>query len=577
MNNVKYGGDLVIETLRRAGIEYVAMNPGATFRGMHESLVSAGGDPELVLALHENVAVGIGEGYAKSAGKPMGVFLHNLVGLQSGAIGIFNAWADQVPVLIVGGSGPSDAAVRRPWIDWIHSARTQSLVARDFMKWDDEPTSLEAVPDALMRASRIATTVPYGPCYVSVDVLLQEALVPRELIDKQSSLPEPQLSASITAPEDTLEEVVDRLARAESPVIIADYTGKTEAAYDGLLALAESLAIPVVDLGARHNFPTGHWADGTLAQRELLGDADVVLALDLRDLSFGLGDLDHESHSYAAWTRPDAHVVSISTNQLLLRGFMDYSGPTGTAQEIIADTAVCLPVMAAMAARKAGDRRDRRERLAAFTDGMRARQRARAAQEAQSGCGVPARVLSSSVFRAVDSTGEWQIANGHMRGAVRQEWELRHFNAHIGRNIGGGLGHGIGLSIGAALAHRGDDTLIVNLQNDGDLMYTASGLWTAARYELPVLTVMVNNRTYGQDRMHQTITAKKRGRPLEHASVGIDLDSPNIDFAGLARSQGMTSFGPVTDQAALDSVLADAVRVVREERGPALVDVHVPR
>src|SRR5690606_31446907 len=114
---------------------------------------------------------------AKSCERPMGVILHNLVGLQSGSMGLFNAWADQVPMVVIGGSGPADAAVRRPWIDWVHSARLQSLVVRDHLKWDDQPTSMEAIPDSIVRAHRIATTVPQGPTYVSVDTLLQEAPV----------------------------------------------------------------------------------------------------------------------------------------------------------------------------------------------------------------------------------------------------------------------------------------------------------------------------------------------------------------------------------------------------------------
>jgi thiamine pyrophosphate-dependent acetolactate synthase large subunit-like protein len=106
-------------------------------------------------------------------------------------------------------------------------------------------------------------------------------------------------------------------------------------------------------------------------------------------------------------------------------------------------------------------------------------------------------------------------------------------------------------------------------------MYAASGLWTAAKYELPILTVVVNNRQYGQDYMHQALTARKRGRPLEHAKVGIDLKDPNIDFASLATSQGVEGIGPITDWSELESALARAVKAIRQDRRPVLVDVLV--
>lgn len=570
MTETRFGSDLMVGTLADLGLEYAAINPGASFRGIHESLVSAGA-PELILTLHENVAVAIGHGYAKSASRPMAVVLHNLVGLQSGSMGIFDAWADQVPVVILGGSGPADAAKRRPWIDWVHSARSQSLIVRDYVKWDDQPTSIEAVRDSLVRAHRIATTTPCGPTYVSLDVLLQEQQIPAELGTSDVSVGG---QSSITAPQHELEELVDLLLAAENPVIVADYVGKTRQGYESLIQLAEILAVPVIDMQARHNFPTGHWADGTSGRRELLENADVVLALELRDLMYGIGETDHVHHTVTPLVRPDATVINVSTNQLMLRGFIDYCGPDSRAREIIADTSVMLPAMVAIAADKSPDRRERRARLTEYTEGLR--HQVHASRTAESGATMTTRGLSLAVAAAV-ADGPWEIANGHLRGMVRDTWDLTGFNAHLGRNIGGGLGYGIGASIGAALAHRGDDTLIVNFQNDGDLLYTPQGLWTAAKYDLPILNVVVNNRAYGQDRMHQTIVANSRSRDVAHASVGIDIDAPDVDFAGMARAQGVEAWGPVGERAELDDVLATAVKVARDERRPVLIDVTVPR
>lgn len=573
MTDLQYGGDLVTASLAKLGLEYVAVNPGASFRGLHESLVNAG-SPEMVLALHENIAVAVAHGYAKSSERPMGVVLHNLVGLQSGSMGIFNAWADQVPMVIIGGSGPADAAVRRPWIDWVHSARQQALVVRDHLKWDDQPTSLAGIPPSIARAHRIATTVPMGPTYVSVDILLQEEEVPPGLAAQVEAPAEQFRGRSLTAPPQELEEICDLLVSAERPVILADYVGKSRVAYQALIELAELLAIPVVDLQARHNFPTGHWADGTPGHAELLGASDLVLALDLRDLMYGIGETNHVTHSYTPMVKSGTKVVSISTNQLMLRGFIDYCGPIGDALEVLADTAVCLPSLVQMVKERELDRRARQTELVAYTTELHVRT-APPMERSEAGV-VSIRELSSATFESVRS-GPWEIANGHLRGNVRSIWEMTRFNSSLGRNIGAGLGYGIGVSIGAALAHRGDDTVVVNLQNDGDLLYTPQGLWTAARYGLPILNVVVNNRTYGQDRMHQQLVSQSRSRPLDHASVGIDIDDPAINFKTMAESQGVEAWGPVSDTEELQTVLERAVKVVREERRPALVDVLVPR
>src|SRR5688572_1190643 len=124
---IKYGSDIVVDILRRAGVKHVSLNPGSTIRGLHESIVTwqDHGGPALVLATHEEIAVGLAHGYAKATGKPMAVGLHNVVGLQHAAMAIFNAWCDRVPVLLIGGTGPLDESRRRPRIDWIHTAPAQ--------------------------------------------------------------------------------------------------------------------------------------------------------------------------------------------------------------------------------------------------------------------------------------------------------------------------------------------------------------------------------------------------------------------------------------------------------------------
>src|SRR5438046_10400608 len=157
-----WGSDVAAEMLRRLDIEYIAINPGASFRGLHDSLVNYLGnrDPQILLTLHEEHAVAIAHGYAKVTGRAMAVAVHSNVGLFHATMAIFNAWCDRMPVLGSGATGPVDAAKRRPWIDWIHTARDQGALVRPYVKWDEQPTSPAATREALLRALWLACTPP---------------------------------------------------------------------------------------------------------------------------------------------------------------------------------------------------------------------------------------------------------------------------------------------------------------------------------------------------------------------------------------------------------------------------------
>jgi acetolactate synthase-1/2/3 large subunit len=140
-SNRRFGSDAIADVLRQLDITYMAMNPGASFRGLHDSLVNHLGNerPQMLVCLHEEHAIGIAHGYAKVAGQAMAAAIHANIGVMHASMGIFNAWCDRVPMLILGATGPMDAARRRPGIDWQHTARDQGAMIRDYIKWDAGP------------------------------------------------------------------------------------------------------------------------------------------------------------------------------------------------------------------------------------------------------------------------------------------------------------------------------------------------------------------------------------------------------------------------------------------------------
>ncbi len=568
---MKYGSDLVIDFLVAAGIEYVALNPGASFRGLHDSLAHAR-QPETVMTLHEEIAVGIAHGYAKSAGRPMAVFVHDLVGLQHASMAIFNAWVDNVPMLVIGGSGPRDTTHRRPWIDWVHSGLPQGTLVREFVKWDDEPASLEAISSSLARALRIATTVPMGPVYVGIDATLQE-----EKIGKRKFSLEPlEVPPPVVSPAEVVESVAQALLSAAQPAVVVDRPEPGVLA--PLQGLVNLLAMPVLDLGARCSFPSNHWADQAGARSEVLAEADLVLGLEVRDLAWGLSELNPPTRPAKLLTRDDAAIISVGLTETQHRGFLTREALVPGARYVISSVAGFLRALlehlepADLDQKQIQARRQAlRSRHAELRDGARLE-----ARQAEQNKPIAEAHLALCLWEAIRQES-WQLANGVLDQWPRRLWDMQDETSYLGRSGGEGLGYGLPASVGAALAQRDSTVLVVDIQSDGDLMYTPGALWTAAHQRLPLLIVVYNNRSYGKDELHQREIALARDRSVDTVGIGIHIDHPGIDFASLAQAQGVQGLGPVEDPATLLGVLQKAAHIVRTERRPVLVDVICQR
>ena len=211
-SNAVYGSDYMVEVLRALGVKYIALNPGASYRGLHDSIVNFGsGGPEMVLCTHEEIAVAIANGYFRVTGEPIATGLHNVVGLQHASMAIFNAWCDRSAILNLGGGGPQDANQRRS-TDWVHTALVQGNAVRDYVKFDDQPASIEAMPESLLRAMRTAMTDPKGPVYICLDSTIQE-----QRMDEALPVPDVSLFRPPAPPApnpDALAQAVDALAGA---------------------------------------------------------------------------------------------------------------------------------------------------------------------------------------------------------------------------------------------------------------------------------------------------------------------------------------------------------------------------
>ncbi len=541
--NTVWGSDAMAETIRALGVPYLALNPGASYRGLHDSLVNHLGnaDPKMLLCLHENVAVAIAHGYAKVTGQRMGVVLHSNVGLLNGSMALFNAWCDRVPMLVLGATGPVDAAKRRPWIDWVHTVQDQGALIRHFIKWDAQPASIEAATEALLRADRITRTAPCAPTYVNLDAGLQEMalpeLPPRPDVARFAPPPPP------APPADAVVEAVRMLRAAKRPAMLAGRASRDEAAWARRVALAEALGAKVVSehkSGAA--FPTAHplhagppgmaMAPGSLVA---LREADCVLALDWLDL----GGVLRQAGSAA-------QVINVSLDHQLHNGFGGEHmslAPQDLHLACLPDTGVAA--IADAMGLGAGTPPDPRGPHCELPPGE-------ALDIAGLTRGVGAGLAGERVCLARLPIG-WEAA----------AWQFRHPLDFLGYDGGAGIGSGPGMLVGAALALRGGDRLPVAVLGDGDTLMGIQAFWTAVHYGLPLLCVVANNRSFFNDELHQERVARQRGRPVENRWIGQRMDGPPIDLAAMARAQGAVGIGPVTTPAALAEAVREGARLAR--------------
>ena len=575
----EYGSDVVVDLMKAFDIEYAAFNPGATFRGIHDSIVNYGGNykPEVIFCHHEEISVAVAHGYAKVKGKPMIAIAHNMVGLQHASMAIFNAYIDRVPMMVLGGTGPMNTKRRRPRIDWIHTALVQGNQVRDYVKWDDQPYCLADVPDSFIRGSRITPTDPTAPIYINYDADIQEGAI--------SSLIEvPDVSryaapAPMQANPEALCRAAQLLANAQTPLIIADTLGRNPKTVPALIELAELLAIPVVDKGARFNFPTVHPLDVTDGAREILQKADVILALDVADLFGALTTVSKQTRNCEYLTSPSVKIITISMNDMLVHSWAnDFQALQPVDVAMSADTAVAVPELTRLCreavgndAKKKAAIEARQKELAAKHKNRRAKWLADA-QDKGSQKEISTAWLALEIGEAIKREN-WVLVNGTSNGWARRLWDFTKPNQSIGGSGGAGLGYGPGASIGAALALKGSGNLAVAIQSDGDMLMTSSALWTAAKHRIPLLMVMHNNQSYYNSEEHGIEVAKFRNRPVENAPIGTHVDDPAVDFAKMAQSFGVNAEGAVRNPADLRPALERGVKFVKEKQLPYLVDV----
>lgn len=571
------GSDFMVDVIKALGIEYVASNPGSSFRGLQESIATYGGNanPEFLTCMHEETSVAMAHGYAKIALKPMAFMAHGTVGLQHASMAIYNAWCDRVPLIGILGN-VMNAVKRRPGVEWLHTAQDPAAIVRDFVKWDDQPASLQHFAESMVRGYKIAMTPPMEPVILVADGDLQE-----DPIHNEAELSIPRLTVTSPPAGETgaVRELAKLLVAAELPLIIADRAARTPHGLRLLIELAETLGAPVVDQGSRMNFPNTHDLSMTERGGALIRRADVILGLELTDFWGTVNEyIDNIEREYGPRHKDGAKLVSIASTELYMKSnYQDFERYPELDLAIAADAEATLPALIEACSARIDSAatariKTRRDSVAKMHAEARAASR-EAATLAWDASPVATARLCAELW-AVVKNEDWSLVStdGALSNFARRLWTFDKYHHFIGHAGAAGVGYGLSAAVGAALANRAHGRISINLQSDGDMMYAPGAVWTAVHHKIPMLTVMHNNRAYHQEIMHIQRMANRRQRGVDRTHIGTVITDPNIDYAQLARSMGMWAEGPIEKPSELAGAFRRALAVVKRGE-PALIDV----
>jgi thiamine pyrophosphate-dependent acetolactate synthase large subunit-like protein len=572
--NCTWNSDAIVEQLSRLGLRYTALVPGSSYRGVHDSLVNYNGSrgPEMIMCLHEEHCVAIAHGFAKITEYPMVAAVHANVGLMHATMAVYNAFCDRVPVVILGATGPVDAAKRRPWIDWIHTSTDQASLIRPFIKFDDQPSSVDAAITSLIRATAMAAQIPRAPVYVCLDVELQESL-----LSDPSARRFPNTERYLKtihppgAPMDDVVRVVAQLEASQRPLFLFGRVDRSKKSWDERVALAERYgALVITDLKQAVAFPTQHklhaCPPGVFISPKtckVIEQADLIISFDWVDLAGTLKAVGFPN------AEPSSHIIHITLDSSLHNGWsQDHFGLPPIDHAIAADVNNVISTLLAVPSRESTPRCRDPWRLQ-FDDQPNGVEGNHGQDD-----DIYMSQLAEAVYEVIDSEKTCLVRLP--LGWKGRDLRATHPLAYLGGDGGAGLGSGPGQAVGAALALKDTDYLPLAILGDGDYLMGSSALWTAARYRLPLLVIVANNASFFNDEVHQERVAKVRNRPIENKGIGIRIDNPQPDISQNAASLGAVVIGGrVTKHHTLVERLKEAVREVQNKKTVVVVDVQV--
>jgi thiamine pyrophosphate-dependent acetolactate synthase large subunit-like protein len=560
---VRPGSDLMVQVLKDMGVEFVASNNGSSFEGIQESIANYGDPPnhrpEFITALHEESSVDMANGYGKAEGRPMAAMLHGTIGIQHASMAIYQAYYSGTPMILI--VGRDDGFIQA------HTANDMAALCRSFTKWDAQPQTLEECLDALHEAYRQAVTPPTGPTVVVIDMELQK--------EEARDLVVPPFRPAVIEGIDvaTARDIAQALLNANNPRITTGMF-RTPEGVQAAVQLAELVGASTSTNATQEpmGFPQRHPLCGPGADTEY----DYVLGLEANSPNIAL-------------RRPSVATLTAARDTMGVGfGGLRANGPQGaggaprnqgTVLAIDAQASIALIIsevtrlLTPAQQQRIGERKLRHATAnqAAYLAALRA-----AVEDKKKGWDLSP-VSTARIYAELWPllmNEDWCLASpsNFSGGHHRDLWEHNKPYSYLGGQGAGGMGYGLGASAGAALAARARGRIVINVQTDGDLNYTPGALWSAVHHQLPMLTVMHNNRAWHQEYMFIQYLAGVRGRGTDRGHIGTSLRDPFIDYNKMAQAYGMKAEGPIDDPAQLGAALKRGVDAVKSGE-PYLIDV----
>jgi benzoylformate decarboxylase len=549
----KTASQAYLEVAAAHGVEYVFGLPGTS----GQEFIGSIADQErarFILALHETCVVSMADGHARVTGRPSLAQVSTLPGSANTVGALYDAYRDRSPVVVTS----TDVDTRLVGRDSHTEGKDLVGLTRQFTKWSAEVNRADRIPEVLNRAFKVAASPPTGPVYLAFPCNLLG-----EVIDVQSPAAERSRIVPRIAPDpEALADAARLLAQAKRPLIVAGSGIAKAGGIEELIKFAELLAAPVV-MEPRYSFlsfPTAHPQSFQIPERApsfnlpVWGVPDVVLAIGCR-LIREYRYLDEPV------MKPETSCIHIEEDPWEIGKVfpVDYG--------IIADARSALRSLLEIFPKIAAAANGRDERLACI---KKAREQLVIDLESRVKEGWNEKPINTArLVRTMDRLLEKDtlIVNESptSKDIIMANFQFTSSRSYFSNSSGGFLGWGLGASIGAKLASP--NRRVVACLGDGSAMFGIQGLWTLAKYRVPLIVVVFNNRAY--------MAVKNQFRGSEErirmaADLGAELLAPDINFARIAETFGI--FGQRVEQ---PDAVEPAIKRAMEQSGPALIDVVI--
>ena len=552
-NNQRTAAQAYLEVAAAHGVEYIFGLPGTS----GQEFIGTIADQErvrFILALHETCVVSMADGHARVTGRPSLAQVSTLPGSANAVGALYDAFRDRSPVIVTSTNVDTRIAGR----DSHTEGKDLVELTKQFTKWSAEVHRSDRIPEFLNRAFKVAATPPTGPVYLSL---------PSNLLGEAIGIANPPVERSRIVPRiagdpEALADAARLLAEAKRPLIVAGSGVAQAGAIEELVKLAEMVAAPVV-MEPRYSFlsfPTSHLQSFQIAERQpsfnlpVWGEPDLILAIGCRLI---------REYRYLPEPvmKPETRCIHIEEDPWEIGKVF----PVDVG--IIADAKSALRSLIEIFPKFATTANGRSERLECI---RKAKDQVNADRENRVKQGWDATPINAArLARAMDKLLEKDtlIVNESptSKDILMANFQFSSGRAYFSNSSGGFLGWGLGAAIGAKLASP--NRRVVACLGDGSTMFGLQGLWTLAKYRVPLIVIVFNNRAYMAVK-NQFRGSQERIRMA--AEMGAELVGPDLNFARLADTFGI--FGQRVEQ---PDALEPAIKKAMEQNGPAVVDVVI--